>query len=415
MSLRRIVPMPRRAPADVPSVLGALAAAVRGHSPLRPPPPAAAGGPRQGGAPAGQLPVHIVEGDDAADAVADALTSTPFDHEREWPQRFALVLSGGRVRHVVCVFSHTTVDFRAAEMVLRDLRLLVLRGAITSPPDPQSVDVARREQGIDRQRSPRAVAYWVKGFGRLPPDTLPLLEAPAKPRFQRMVLVSEAADTAVRMAATRSRVTTSTVLLAATAAVFSRWSGTDICGIHTMVSNRALPEYGAAIAKLNQVGLVIVDTSDRPGFAALLPRVWRAALEAYRHAHYDPDELARAFEAAGYPYESGVSPHCFLNDIRLVTDADLFGRDTGEEAVRAALARTTCELAEGFERFTWRMRVQFLDAPRAIGIAVTGDTAYLPPPAAERFLRDIERLVVDAAFRDLPWPWLPNPSKGVAS
>jgi hypothetical protein len=122
----------------------------------------------------GELPVRLVrvERDDgcaaAARAAADELAATPFDHAAELPQRVALVLAGERVRQIVLVFSHTTVDFRAVELLLRDLRLVLLRGTVTAPAEPQSVDVARREQGPDQARSGQAVAYWLAAHARHP-------------------------------------------------------------------------------------------------------------------------------------------------------------------------------------------------------------------------------------------------------
>lgn len=417
INLRRIIAAPRRG-ADPAAAVRAVGALLSRHSSLRTRLQVVDGHPCQVAAAAGELPVLLVDAPPAdggtdgmgtAEAVADRLSATPFDHEREWPQRVALVLVDGLVRQVVCVFSHTTVDFRAVEMVLRDLRLLLLRGTVTAPAGAQSVDIAHLEQGADRLRSQRAVAYWVRNFGRLPPQTLPRLAPPAVPRFRRTVLVSEAADTAVRLIVRRCRVTSPTVLLTAVAAVLSAWSGTEICGIHSMAGNRALPGYDTAIAKLNQIALIMIDLTGRPSFEELLARAWQAALEGYRHSHYDPDELRREFAAAGYPYEAGINPHCYINDIRLSTDADLTGRATGEEQLRHTMTRSSFAPPEGREQFTWRLRVEILDAPRGVAIALTGDTACLPPHTAERFLHDIERLLVEAAFRDLSWPWLPHP------
>ncbi|TDB76718.1 condensation domain-containing protein [Micromonospora sp. KC723] len=420
MSLRRVVATPRRGPADLAGVLRAIGALVGRNSSLRTRIQGVDGDLRQVVAAAGELPVLVVDAaseefaavrhEPAAVAarVADHLAATPFDHAREWPQRFALVRAGDRISHVVVVFSHVTVDVEAVETLLRQLRLLLLRGAVDAPAGPQSVDVARREQNVDRRRSARAVAYWVRGFARLPAQTLPWVAPPATPRFQRTVLVSEAADTAVRLAAGRCRATSSTVLVAAIAAVLSRWSGTDVCGLHSMANNRAVDGYADAIAKLNQVGLVVVDSTGGPSFDDLLRRVWRAALEAYRHSYYDPTELRRAFEAAGLPYEDGVSPHCFVNDVRLAADTRPLAPAVDEARLRAAMAGTCVTPAESLDHFTWRMRVEITDQPRGLGIAVTGDTSHLPSPYAERFLRDIERLLVEVAFRDLPWPWLPS-------
>jgi hypothetical protein len=80
--------------------------------------------------------------------------------------------------------------------------------------------------------------------------------------------------------------------------------------------------------------------------------------------------------------------------------------------VRAATASSTLSWAERLERFRWCPRVEIIDAPAAIGIALTADTGHLPPAAIARCLRDYESLLVEAAFGDVPWPWLTAPSQG---
>ncbi|MFK3979191.1 condensation domain-containing protein [Micromonospora sp. NPDC050397] len=446
LSLRRTLSVPRRASADAASVLRSVGALIGRHSSLRTRMPVVDGERCQVVADSGELPVLLVHatanadttyvdqaandvnandvdvnanandvaearstGDDGAAlarTVAERLAQRQFDHAHEWPQRVALVLVAGKVRQVVIVFSHTTVDFQAVEIVLRDLRLLLLRGSIPTPAGPQSTDIARREQDDDqRRRGERALDHWVGSFGRLPSDTLPRLGPPLTPRFHRAVLASVAADTAIRLIADRHRVTSSTVLVAATAVVAATWSGKEVIGIHTMAGNRAMAGYRDAVAKLNQLGLLVVDLGDRPDFADLLTRVWQDSVRAYRHAYYDPTRLRQAFQEAGYPYAVGVNPHVYLNDIRLSTDTDLFGRATGEAEVRATMADTSLTWTPGLDAFTWRTRIEVIDQPGAVGFGLTADTAHLPPYAIERFLRDLERLLVDAAFTDVRWPW----------
>nr|MDT0659406.1 condensation domain-containing protein [Micromonospora sp. DSM 115978] len=413
-SLRRTVTVTRRAPADVETVLLAIGALIGRHSSLRTRLDLVGDEPGQLVAARGEQPVLLVHADsgqdsaEVAETVADRLAAAPFAHADEWPQRVALVSDDERVRQIVVVFSHTTVDFRAADLVLRDLRLLLLRGAIDHPAGLQSADIGDREQtDLLRRRSARACAYWVAGFGRLPADTLPRLGPPLAPRFRRAVLTSAAADVAVGLIARRHQVTSSTVLLAATAVTVASWSDTELVGIHTMVNNRSRPGYGDAIAKLNQIGLVVVDLTGRPTFSALLARTWQAALDGYRHAYYDPTELGRAFTAAGLPFEAGVNPHCYLNDIRLSTDTDLIGRPTGPDDLRAAQRESRFAWAQRLDRFTWRMRVEIVDRPRALGLALTADTGYLPPDAMRRFVLDLESLLVEAAWSD---PAVPPPA-----
>jgi condensation domain-containing protein len=411
-NLRRFLAMPPQAPDDVDSVLRALATLVGAYSSLRTRLHLADGEPRQEVAASGELAVRLVQADGDAHAaareVAEQLAATPFDHAGEWPQRVALVLVEQRVRQIVIVFSHTTVDLQATALVLEELRRLLLGGASSAPP-PQSVDIAHREQGTDRRRTQRAITYWRDGYAQLPREVFAERGPALAPRFWRAVLTSAAADTAVGRLAVRHQVSSAAVLVAATAAMISAWSGTEVCGIHTMSGNRALPGYKLAIAKLNQVGLLLLDLRDRPSFADLLPRVRRAALSAYRHAHYDPVLLDQELAAAGHGYADEVNPHCFLNDIRQATEATVSEQATGEAEVRAAMRRSSFSWAERLDRYTWRARVEIFDVPAAIGIALTADTGHLPPDAIERFLRDLEALLVNAAFRDLPWPWTPAP------
>jgi hypothetical protein len=422
ISLRRVIDMPRRAPADVPSVTAAIGALIERHSSLRTRPSFTGTAQRQLVSGHGEQPVLLVAADRAAsaqelsaltEATARQLAATAFDHADEWPQRVALVHVDGQVRKVVVVFSHTTVDFQAAEIVMRDLRLLLLRGSIAAPAGPQSADIARTEQDVDHRRSTRAIAYWLDSYRRLPADTLPVTAPAQTPRFWRAILPSGAADTATRLLAATHHVSTATVWTAAVAAVFAAWGGAEICGVYTMTSNRSRDGHREAISKLNQLGLAVIDLSARPGFAELLPQVSRASLDAYRHAYYDPAELQHAFDAAGHPYAGILNPHCYFNDVRLATDADLFTHATGEAEVRQAMARSVIEWAERFDEFTWRVRVEIIDTPGGAGIALTADTTYLPPDAMKLFLRDIERLLVDAAFGDVPWPWRSRPAPTV--
>ncbi|RKR86253.1 condensation domain-containing protein [Micromonospora pisi] len=419
ISLRRTLAVPRRAGRDPDTVSRALATLIGRHSSLRTRMPVVDGERCQVVADRGGLPVLLVRADPAAlvaigdddgaalaRTVAERLADRQFDHAHEWPQRVGLILVAGEVRQIAVVFSHTTVDFHAIEILLRDLRLLLLRGSIAAPAGLQSVDVARREQnGEERRQAERAVGHWVRSFDRLPVDTLPRLGPALTPRFRRAVLTSTSADTAIRLIAARHRVTSSTVLVAAAAVVAAHWSGNEVVGVHSMASNRSRDGYRDAVAKLNQLGLVVVELADRPDFADLLPRVWRAALAAYRHAYYDPTWVRQALRARGHPYAEGVSPHLYLNDIRLSTDVDLFGRATEESEVRAAMADSSCTWTHGLDTFTWRTRIEVIDRPGGVGLALTADTAHLPPDAIERFLRDLERLLVDAAFGNLPWPW----------
>ncbi|MFI6822840.1 condensation domain-containing protein [Micromonospora sp. NPDC050187] len=409
LNLRRTLAVSRRAGVDPARAVRALAALVGRHESLRTRVRPIDGELRQVAAAEGRLPVlvHTVpaagadpDGMMAAGSLAARFGDPRFDHATEWPLRAAVVVVDGLVRQVVVVFSHSTVDFHATETVLRDLRMLLLRGAAPTPPGLQSLDVAERERQVERRRSDRAVAYWLRQFPTLGAGTFAEpVGVGLTPRYRRGALTSPAIHHAARLLAARHRVTSSTVLLAATAAALRAGGGPEVAGIFTMANNRFQPEYDAAISKLNQIGLCRVDLAGRPDFAELLRRARQASLDAYRHAYYDPLALAQAFADHGYDYGTALAPFCYLNDIRLPHDvpADVTGPD--EPTLRTA---GSFRWLEELDRFAWRCRIQVIDAPGAVELAVTADTVHLPPERAERLLRDIEDRLVQAARSATP-------------
>ncbi|MFG1804555.1 condensation domain-containing protein [Micromonospora carbonacea] len=419
LNLRRTLAVSRRADVDVARAVRAVAALARRHESLRTRVRSVDGELFQSATGAGRLPVlvHPVadavadpDGRVAASALAARLGDPRFDHAAEWPVRAALVTVADRVRQVVLVFSHSTVDFHATETVLRDLRMLLLRGSVPTPAGPQSLDVAEREGAGERRRGDRAVAYWTRHFPDLAVGLFDPVGPGLTPRYRRGSLVSPAVRHAARLVAARHGVSNATVLLAATAAVLAADGGGDVCGVFTMVNNRFQPGYDGAVSKLNQIGLCRIDLAGRPAFAELLTRARAASLDAYRHAYYDPGELERAFAARGLDYHTALAPFCYLNDIRLppAVDADPAGWD--EATLRAAAERSAFRWVEELDAFSWRCRLQVVDAPGAVELSVTVDTRYLPPERAEGFLRGVEALLVEAACRDVPWPWSPPPA-----
>lgn len=401
LNLRRTLAVSPRAAVDPTRALAALAALVARHESLRTRVHPDGGDLRQVAAAEGRLPVLVhtatTTGDDpdgrqAAATLATRLGDPRFDHTAEWPLRAAIVVVDGLVRQVVVVFSHSTVDFHATETVLRDLRMLLLRGTITTPPGLQSLDVAAREQHTERRRSDRAVAYWLRTFPALGAGTFaqPAADAP-HPRYRRGALTSPAIAWAARLLAARHRTSNATVLLAATAAALGAEDDTGGCGIVTMANNRFQPEYDTAISKLNQIGLCRIDLTGRPDFAELLRRTRQAALDAYRHAYYDPLAIAAAFAEHGYDHHTMLGPLCYLNDIRLPHDPP--GDREATPPPPAGTFRWQAEL----DWFAWRCRVQVVDAPGAVDLVATVDTAYLSADRTERLLRDVEARLVEAA------------------
>ncbi|MEV4773350.1 condensation domain-containing protein [Micromonospora humida] len=411
LNLRRTVPVSARAGADPAAVVRAVGALVGRHGALRTRVRVVDDEPRQETAAAGVLPLLVSAGVDdgsqAARQVAGRFGDVAFDHAAEWPLRVALVTVDDRVRQIVVVFSHSTVDAHAAEVVLRDLRLLVLRGGLPTPAGPQSVDVARWQHGTDQGRSARAVGHWLREFDRLPPSPLPAPGPGLTPPWRRGVLVSTAVDTAIRLIAARHRVSGSAVLLAGVTAMAVGHGDRERTGIFPMAHNRFRAGYANAVANLGQIGFGVLDLSGRPHFGELLSRVWRVSLDALRHAYYDPVALRLAFEQRGVDPASAFQPYHYFNDVRLpVGGVDRLPAVT-PEALRAATAGSTFAWTAGLDRAAWHLLTHVVDEPAGVGVTLTVDTRQLPLETVEPFLRGLEELLVRAAFDDVPWPWSP--------
>jgi len=412
MNLRRTVPLSARARVEVPAAARAIGALLSRHGALRTRVRPGPDGLRQEEAVAGRAPILVVDGDgdgsQAAEQLVRRLGDVAFDHAGEWPQRFGLVLADGLVRQVVVVFSHATVDAYAVDVVLRDLRLLLLRGSVPDPAGLQSVDVGLTQHGPDRARSERAVRHWLHQYERLPRDSVPMPGPELVPRIRRGVLVSTALAGAARLIAARHRVSDSAVLLAGMAALAAGRSGQRSCGLFNMAHNRFRAEYRSAVANLGQIGFSVLDVADRPSFDALLPRIWRVSLDSLRHAYYDPAVLRQAFEEAGYDYLTAFLPYYYFNDVRLPATGGGAGvPEVTEAQLRAAAQRSAFSWTAGLDVASWHLLTHVVDEPGGVGVTFSVDTRFLPPESIEPFLRDLEELLIEAAYREVPWPWQP--------
>lgn len=137
----------------------------------------------------GRLPLTVVDeprpehADAAARHLLDRLSATRFDYEREWPLRVGAVRSEGRVTHAVLVLCHLACDGHAAEQVVRDLRLLVVRGSAGRKPRATPMDLAVEQRGpVGVRRSERALAHWESFYRSIPPTMFPQqAAAPGRP------------------------------------------------------------------------------------------------------------------------------------------------------------------------------------------------------------------------------------------
>ncbi|WP_084959458.1 condensation domain-containing protein [Thermoactinospora rubra] len=338
----------------------------------------------------GRLPVEVVGA--APRDVLDKLAATRFDYERDWPLRVALVTEGDLVTHVVLVFCHLAADGFGAEIAVRDLRMLLVRGRVPGPRPPQPLELARWQAGPEGRRvAATAAAHWEREHRRVPATMFAASsQDAARPPIWRALLASPALDLAVRAVAWRHRVSTSTVLLAATAQLAARYGGHRTSAVLPIAANRFRKDTRGIVSTLSQEGLFTLDV-DRP-FPDLLRPAEAAAVRAYRSAYHDPADRRRVVAAESERRGEPVHPGCCFNDMRL---ADPGPADCPPERLDAALEQTT---------LTWplsqdRLNCRFCVHVSAEGVSLTADTRYLSRASMEGYLRDLEGLLVETARR----------------
>ena len=385
----RVLKVPgRRTPAEVTAALGRLTvrhAALRTRLDLD----GAGAEPRQRLEQRGSLPVRLGTGD--PEALLDELTATRFDYGQEWPVRVGLVLdatgsgtgtgSDGRVTHVVLAFCHMATDGLGAEIAIRDLRMLLLRGADapSEPPAPTALDLAHWQAGPEGRRlAARAAALW-DGVPRQAMFDRPSADI-ARPRVWRAQLTSPAMGLAARAVAAKHRSSTSTVLLAATAALVGRFTDREQCALLPIVNNRFRKDTARIVSTLSQEGLFAIDV-DR-GFRELLHTADAATLRAYRSAYHDPLDRARG---------DWVQPLCCFNDMRF---ADPGPAPCSPADIRAALPASELSWPLSQDKLNCRFCVHVTGS---LEVSVTADTHYLSRGDIERFLTDLESLLVTEA------------------
>ncbi|MFD5466865.1 condensation domain-containing protein [Kitasatospora sp. NPDC127059] len=323
------------------------------------------------------------------------LAGRPFDTAAHWPLRVGVVTADGLARHLSLVLSHTAVDGSGMGRLVADLTALSLGTSPTElaglrTPAQQPLEESGFQTSERGRRRDEAARKQVLRKLRLGPPRLfpqPATAGAPPARFPHAVLRSPALPRAVELVAAAHRVSTSSVLLAATAAMTARLSGRTEAVLHVVVNNRFLPELTNAVSVVAGDGLFHLPDATAE-FGEVVRRTHAAAIGTYRHAYFDKLTLAAETDrlaAEGVPL---ADRSCVFNDTRELLPAT---PDPGEDG-------TTLSWPTEFEpRPGLTYALDALQSPEALSLAMTADPAVLPRPAMERFLRGVEQLILTEA------------------
>ncbi|SCG33778.1 condensation domain-containing protein [Micromonospora humi] len=364
---------------------------------------------------AGETVLDVVDVPDEADPADVAAFAyqlgherllTPYDLHRDWAVRMAVVRHRGALVHRVLTFDHLVVDGTATSLLLADLGLAA--PAVRRTDDPRTVqllDLGRREATPPLRRvSDRAVRHWQTHLRSVPPLTFgePTVGGGRRGhRYWHGRFSSSAAYLAVRAVARRTRTDTSRVLLAVIAVAIGRATGVSPLTAKLIVGNRFRPGFAEAIAPLSQNGVLTVDTADTT-VDEVVSRARRASVAAGMYAYYDParlEECAARWDAErGYP--ARVS--CRINDRRVTTRAAAEEGVRDDEVTPAAIRRRTAEtflVWDGpLDHLPEQAFITVEDQPETVFLQVIFDFASFTEEQAERLLRGVEEVAVEAAL-----------------
>lgn len=348
-----------------------------------------------------------------AEALAAELAARLFRHDTEWGIRIALVCAGGLPRHVIFVISHLMADGGGLRALLDDFFGLLRAHADGGEPKArwQPADQVRREQSErGARRNQAAIRYWRKHLERIPPSMFGCPAGPAgQPRFVRLRLESRALAVAAARLAGDCGVSVSSVVLAGTALALAALTGQAHCALMVIVGNRYDEDTRSMVGKAAQDSLLAVDL---PGgtIADAVRATHRAAMSAYFFGYFDPGAVRKLADAVAVRRGVRFDLTTFYNDLSVVLDdTDRAGPGPEPEPVdrlpeadaRKLLAESTVVRGRTWQGQRCKMYLATEPGIHTCSLDLVGDTVYLPPPAMEALLRGVEKIVFEAAYRDI--------------
>lgn len=202
----------------------------------------------------------------------------------------------------------------------------------------------------------------------------------------------------------RTRLASSSIFLTAGTLVLSRMAGAHGALFRIVTSNRTdehLHDYVGALSQHSVVNIGLsFDTFDEMARA-----VHQRLLRAYTRARYDADALRGVIDEVGAERGAEVDLSCLFNDMRPKRSAAAVGGDRPAVGLAVPATRSADEVSWELAHtsnadLTFYLRVSDIAGSPTIDLAA--DESCLSKDDVARFLLMMERLLVRAAYDDLP-------------
>lgn len=337
---------------------------------------------------------------EAAEAVRLGYEKAPFDVTKDWPVCMAVIRQEGVPVWFTAMYPHVAIDGLGFEALVADLENLNQdTGERLGPREGmQPFELAAQQRSAAAlKQSAASVQYWEKMVRSAPGPRFDSKYKPCDPQWWDLVFDSKACYLATTSIAARTGATTGAVLLGAYAVGLAKVSGKSPSAIRTFVSNRFRPGLRQSVTPLVASCLVVVDVADTD-FDTVAVQTWRSQLRAAKFAYFDPRDLWAMFERVEAEIGQETDLLCYFNDLRRATAAVRPGPLPTPEEIAAALPLTT---------LTWGPHTDVPDAqsfmevnpvPDTVNITLRVDTEVVTPAQEEEIVREMERILVAAAF-----------------
>ncbi|MEU9784747.1 condensation domain-containing protein [Streptomyces phaeochromogenes] len=370
------------------------------------------GTPRQVVARAGELDVQLREvgdetDDKCAQRLAEEMSAVPFTVP-ELSVRGGVVTSAGVPAFVVLVAFHMAVDGWSVRNLSEDLAA-ILQASFRGLPYPpasaigQPIDRLAYELGTEgKEASNEAARHWERTVAHFPTRMLPRsTSAPETPRFQERCLHSAALTVASRMLAARHRVTPGTVVLAFASELLARRSGNTGCGV-LMFSHNRFDDSTANLSGIMTQSVPMYLQVEGLSLPERLKQTQRAGLVASASGQYDPEHVHVALR--NLARRTGLQPDlsCGVNLTLPEDREDAAGaapdpRSAAKE-VRRLLPSTRVTTQKAPDWDDMRFYLSARAEPDGMSVSLRADTFVLSSAEAVHLLRQLERLIAEAAL-----------------